>query len=276
MDMDRNWTFWFVIGSQNLYGPETLAQVAEDGQRIAAGLDASGRLPYRIVPKPVLTSAEEIRRLVLDANSDDDCAGLVVFMHTFSPSKMWITGLDRLDKPYCHLHTQFNREIPDLGIDMDFMNLHQSAHGDREHGFIGARLRMPRKIIAGYWEDEAVLRRLGDWMRVAVGAVAGQTLRVMRFGDNMREVAVTEGDKVEAQRKLGWQVNTWAPGELARRVDAVSSTDVDRTMNEYVSTLRPRTWRACDTRRGSNARWKRCCGSTVVKLFPIPLRICPA
>ncbi|NLN46275.1 MAG: L-arabinose isomerase [Clostridiaceae bacterium] len=233
--MDRKWTFWFVTGSQNLYGPETLAQVDEDGRRIAAGLDASAHLPFRIVPKPVLTSAEEIRRLVLDANSDDDCAGLVVFMHTFSPSKMWITGLDRLDKPYCHLHTQFNREIPDLGIDMDFMNLHQSAHGDREHGFIGARLRMSRKIIAGYWEDETVLRRLGDWMRVAVGAVAGQSLRVMRFGDNMREVAVTEGDKVEAQRKLGWQVNTWAPGELARRVDAVGSADIDRTMNEYVS-----------------------------------------
>ncbi len=233
MDPYAKATFWFVTGSQNLYGPETLAQVAADSQAMVAGLNQSGLLPAPVEARPVMTSSDEISRLVLDANSDDHCAGVIVFMHTFSPSKMWIAGLTRLDKPYCHLHTQFNREIPDLDIDMDFMNLHQSAHGDREHGFIAARLRLPRKIIAGYWRDEAVLRRLGDWMRVAVAAGASRALRVLRFGDNMREVAVTEGDKVEAQIKLGWQVNTWAPGELARRVDRVPAADRDRAMGAY-------------------------------------------
>ncbi len=225
--------FWFIAGSQNLYGPETLAKVAEDSQAIVDGLNGSGRLPGGVVLKPVQKSSDEILRTVLDANHDDRCAGVIVFMHTFSPSKMWIGGLGRLDKPYCHLHTQFNRQIPDLGIDMDFMNLNQSAHGDREHGFIGARLRLPRKIIAGYWADAGVQDRLGDWMRVAAGVMASRNLRVMRFGDNMREVAVTEGDKVEAQIKLGWQVNTWPAGQLARTIDSVDSAEIDRRVGEY-------------------------------------------
>ncbi|MBP7401259.1 MAG: L-arabinose isomerase [Clostridia bacterium] len=225
--------FWFLAGSQDLYGPETLAQVEADCRAMVEGLNATGALPCPLVLRPVMKSPGEITRAVLDANHDDRCAGVVAFMHTFSPSKMWIAGLERLDKPYCHLHTQFNRGIPDLGIDMDYMNLHQSAHGDREHGFIGARLRLPRKIIAGHWEDPRVARRMGEWMRVAAGVLAGRSLRVMRFGDNMREVAVTEGDKVEAQIRLGWQVNTWPAGLLAERVGAIGSTETDRLLDEY-------------------------------------------
>lgn len=188
--------FWFVVGSQFLYGPEVLETVAARAAEMAAEL--SRALPFPLVCKVTAKTAKEISDVVKEANYDDACAGVVTWCHTFSPSKMWINGLDALQKPWCHFATQYNREIPNEEIDMDFMNLNQAAHGDREHGFIGARLRKPRKVIAGYWQDAPVQKRLGDWMRAAVGAAVSRTMKVMRFGDNMREVAVTEGDKVEA------------------------------------------------------------------------------
>ena len=228
-----DYEFWFVTGSQLLYGPETLEQVEADSRIITAELNSSGHLPCRLKQIPVIKTINEVTNLVKDANHSESCAGIVTFMHTFSPSKMWIAGLSQLQKPFCHLHTQFNRKIPNLGIDMDFMNLNQSAHGDREHGFIGARLRMPRKVIAGFWEDEALQRRLGDWMRAAYGVAVSKNLAVMRFGDNMREVAVTEGDKVEAQRVFGWQVNTWPVGQLAETIERVSDAEVNALLEEY-------------------------------------------
>ena len=201
--------FWFLVGSQSLYGQETLDRVAQQSQNIASELDNSALLPCKVVYKATLKTPEEIERWIKEANYDDACAGIIVWMHTFSPSKMWINGLSLLQKPYCHLHTQFNRNIPDQGIDMDFMNLNQSAHGDREHGFIAARMQLKRKIVVGYWEDEDVQQALGKWMRSAVGAIESRKLKLVRFGDNMRHVAVTEGDKVGTQMQLGWQVNTW-------------------------------------------------------------------
>ena len=229
----KAYQFWFVTGSQFLYGPETLAQVEKDSRAIVAGLNESGRLPCEVVFQPVMKTPEEITRLVQNANHDGRCAGIITFMHTFSPSKMWINGLVLLDKPYCHLHTQFNRQIPDLGIDMDFMNLNQSAHGDREHGFIGARLRMPRKVVVGFWADAAVQDKLGAWMKAAIGVDVSRHLKVMRFGDNMRQVAVTEGDKVEVQIKLGWQVNTWPVGTLVEYSHAVTEEDIDLRLVSY-------------------------------------------
>ncbi len=193
----------------------------------------SQRLPYPLVYKVTAKGNSEIVSIIKEANYHDECAGIVTWCHTFSPSKMWINGLTLLQKPWCHLATQYNQEIPNEEIDMDFMNLNQAAHGDREHGFIGARLRLPRKIIAGYWQDEKVSRRLGEWMRVAVGVAVSREMKVMRFGDNMREVAVTEGDKVEAQKKLGWQVNTWAVGDLVKEMHAVTEDEVDALMAVY-------------------------------------------
>jgi len=178
-------------------------------------------------------TSDEIERLIKEANGSDTCCGVVTWMHTFSPSKMWINGLALLQKPWCHFATQYNRVIPNTEIDMDFMNLNQSAHGDREHGFIGARMRLPRKVIMGYWQDEDVLSELGCWMRSAVGYKESRHLRVVRFGDNMRDVAVTEGDKVEAQIKLGWQVNTWPVGELAETMPAVTEDEIDALVQEY-------------------------------------------
>ena len=192
-----NYELWFVTGSQSLYGEETLKQVAEDSRTIAAALDNNHLMPARIVFKPVLTTSDAITKLCLEANSDQLCAGIITWMHTFSPAKMWIAGLSRLHKPMLHFHTQFNRDIPWADIDMDFMNLNQSAHGDREHAFIAARMHTKRKIITGLWEDEPVLAKLASWMRSAVGAVESRKLKVVRFGDNMRNVAVTEGDKVD-------------------------------------------------------------------------------
>jgi L-arabinose isomerase len=215
---DKEYTFWFITGSQFLYGPETLRHVESNSIEIVEGLNAGGRLPYRVVYKNTMKTAEEVVGVFKEANYSDECAGVITFMHTFSPSKMWINGLGILEKPYLHLHTQFNRSIPDTEIDMDYMNLHQSAHGDREHGFIGARMRCARKVVAGYWEDADVQERIGEWMRAAAGAAESRRLKVMRFGDNMREVAVTEGDKVEVQIKLGWQVNTWPVGMLAEAI----------------------------------------------------------
>ena len=229
----KQYEFWFVVGSQFLYGPEVLETVAARAAEMADVLNASGRLPCKLVYKLTAKTNGEISDLVRQANHDPACAGIVTWCHTFSPSKMWINGLAALQKPWCHLATQYNRTIPNEEIDMDFMNLNQAAHGDREHGFIGARLRAPRKVIAGYWQDEAVQDRLGRWMRAAVGAAVSKELKVMRFGDNMREVAVTEGDKVEVQMKLGWQVNTWPVGQLVEAMDAVTESEIDALMEEY-------------------------------------------
>ena len=223
--------FWFVVGSQFLYGPQVLETVARRGEEMAREL--SGVLPFPLVYKVTAKTSQEITRIVKEANYDDACAGVITWCHTFSPSKMWINGLAGLQKPYCHFATQYNEEIPDEEIDMDFMNLNQAAHGDREHGFIAARLRLPRKVIAGYWRDEQVHRRLGDWMKAAVGVAYSRQMKVMRFGDNMREVAVTEGDKVEVQAKLGWEVNTWPVGRLAEKMDAVSEEEIDALMEVY-------------------------------------------
>ena len=225
--------FWFVVGSQDLYGEEVLKTVAERSAEMAEEL--SKVLPYPLEYKVTAMANKQITDIVKEANYDDTCAGIITWCHTFSPSKMWINGLVNLQKPYCHLATQYNLEIPNEEIDMDFMNLNQAAHGDREHGFIVTRLRMPRKVVAGYWKDEKVHARLGDWMKAAVGVAVSKEMKVMRFGDNMREVAVTEGDKVETQIKLGWQVNTWATGDLVKEMNAVTEAEVDAKMAEYTA-----------------------------------------
>ena len=227
--------FWLLVGSQCLYGDDVLKTVDARAAEMTAAMNAGGALPYTLVYKGTAKSNEEIRELVREANYDKACTGIITWCHTFSPSKMWINGLANLQKPYCHLATQYNREIPGEEIDMDFMNLNQAAHGDREHGFIAARLRIPRKVIAGHWMDETVQKRLGSWMRAAVGVAVSRELRVMRFGDNMREVAVTEGDKVEVQAKLGWQVNTWAVGDLVAEMNAVTEQEIDALMDEYIA-----------------------------------------
>ena len=232
----KQYEFWFVVGSQFLYGPEVLETVARRAAEMADWMNASGKLPCKVVYKVTAKTQKEISDVVREANYQPSCAGIITWCHTFSPSKMWINGFVDLQKPYCHFATQYNREIPNEEIDMDFMNLNQAAHGDREHGFIAARLRMPRKVIAGYWQDEKVLRQLGDWMRAAVGVAFSRQLKVMRFGDNMREVAVTEGDKVEVQAKLGWQVNTWPVGTLVETMNAVTDVEIDELMNLYRAT----------------------------------------
>ena len=229
----KKYEFWFVVGSQFLYGPEVLETVAARAAEMAEKLSAV--LPYPLVYKLTAKTNQEITDIVREANYDANCAGIVTWCHTFSPSKMWINGFANLQKPYCHLATQYNKEIPNDEIDMDFMNLNQAAHGDREHGFIAARMRLPRKIIAGHWEEASVQKRLGDWMKAAVGVAFSKTVKVMRFGDNMREVAVTEGDKVEVQIKLGWQVNTWPVGTLVETMDAVTDEEIDALMAEYAA-----------------------------------------
>lgn len=230
----KKYTFWFVTGSQHLYGPETLEMVAEDSKNISEGLDRNPAIPYRVIFKPVLTTPDAIRELCLEANSDDSCAGIITWMHTFSPAKMWIAGLSVLNKPMLHLHTQFNRDIPWDSIDMDFMNLNQSAHGDREFGFIGARMRIARKVIVGHWQDADTCSRIGNWMRTAVALEASRRLKVARFGDNMRDVAVTEGDKVEAQVKFGWSISGYGIGDLVRRINNVSDSEVKKLLEEYI------------------------------------------
>ena len=225
--------FWLLVGSQTLYGDDVLRTVDERAAEMVKYLNESGKLPYDLVYKGTAKSNDEISSVIREANYDKECTGIITWCHTFSPSKMWINGLASLQKPYCHLATQYNREIPNGEIDMDFMNLNQAAHGDREHGFIAARLRIPRKVIAGYWQDERVIERLGSWMKSAAGVAVSRELKVMRFGDNMREVAVTEGDKVEVQAKLGWQVNTWAVGDLVREMNAVTNSEIDALMAEY-------------------------------------------
>lgn len=223
--------FWFIVGSQELYGQEVLDIVADRAREMAEKL--SQVLPYPLRYKITAKSSSEITKVIKEANYDDVCAGIVTWCHTFSPSKMWISGLQLLQKPWLHFATQFNREIPNEEIDMDFMNLNQAAHGDREHGFIGARLRKPHKIIAGYWQEPDVQARIGSWMKAAVGVAVSKEMKVMRFGDNMRDVAVTEGDKVEVQKKLGWEVNTWAVGDLVNEMAAVTEEQVDELMDSY-------------------------------------------
>ncbi len=224
---------WFVTGSQGLYGEETLRQVASQSQVIAEALDAAPEIPVRVVWQPVLTGAEAIRRLFLAASADDACIGVVAWMHTFSPAKMWIGGLEALGKPLLHLHTQANVELPWASIDMDFMNLNQAAHGDREFGYIQTRLGTRRKTVAGHVSDPRVTAAVGTWARAAAGWAATRSLKLARFGDNMRYVAVTEGDKTEAEAVFGVQVNTWSVNDLVAAVDAVSDADIDALVAEY-------------------------------------------
>ncbi len=224
---------WFVTGSQHLYGEETLAQVDRDSQAIAQALNAASQIPVRVVFKPVLTTPEAIHTLCQEANVDANCIGLITWMHTFSPAKMWIAGLGALQKPFMHLHTQFNRDIPWAEIDMDFMNLNQSAHGGREFGFIGTRMRKERKVVVGHWQDPEVLDQVGVWTRAACAWHDSQGMKVARFGDNMREVAVTEGDKVEAQKRFGYSVNGYGVGELVQFVDAVTGAEIERQLAAY-------------------------------------------
>ncbi|MFS0613566.1 L-arabinose isomerase [Lederbergia ruris] len=229
----KDYEFWFVTGSQNLYGEDVVKQVEEHSRKIVAGLDQDPAVTYKLVFKSVVKEADSIRRLFLEANADENCAGIITWMHTFSPAKMWIAGLNALKKPLLHLHTQFNRDIPWDSIDMDFMNLNQSAHGDREFGFIGSRMNIKRKVVVGHWENQEVRERIGSWMRTAVAVSESHNLKVARFGDNMRNVAVTEGDKVEAQIKLGWTVDAYGVGDLVERIEAVSEQDIDQLMEEY-------------------------------------------
>jgi L-arabinose isomerase len=224
---------WLVAGSQHLYGPETLDKVAEHALAIADSFTHSTAMPVKTVAKPVMTTAEAIHRLCLEANTAGNCIGIVAWMHTFSPAKMWLAGLCALQKPLAHLHTQFNRELPWTAIDMDFMNLNQSAHGDREFGFAVSRLRMDRKVIVGYWQDQDVLAELAAWARAAAAWHDAQSLKVARFGDNMRQVAVTEGDKVEAQIRLRYTVNGYGMGDLVRTVEQVTEAATDKLVSEY-------------------------------------------
>ena len=236
---------WFVTGSQHLYGPKTLEKVAEHSREIAGALGSSKHSPARVIFKPVLTTPEVIRQLCLEANSTDSCVGLITWMHTFSPAKMWIAGLSLLKKPFLHLHTQYNREIPWAEIDMDFMNLNQAAHGDREFGFIGSRMRLNRKVVVGHWQDEDVQAGIGVWMRAACAWADWQGAKIARFGDNMRDVAVTEGDKVEAQIRLGYDVYGYGVGDLVRAVKEAADGDIKKMamayLDEYdvVPALRP-------------------------------------
>ena len=223
MKAAKNYKFWFATGSQDLYGEECLRKVAEHSRIIVDRLNASGVLPYEVVWKPTLITNEVIRRTFNEANADEECAGVITWMHTFSPAKSWILGLQEYRKPLLHLHTQFNQEIPYDTIDMDFMNENQAAHGDREYGHIVTRMGIERKVIVGYWEDRQVQERIASWMRTAIGIMESSHIRVMRVADNMRNVAVTEGDKVEAQIKFGWEVDAYPVNEIAEAVEAVGS-----------------------------------------------------
>jgi len=227
---------WFITGSQHLYGEETLKKVAEHSQQIASGLDSSGQIPVRVVYKPVVKSTEEIYETLLQANIAENCIGVITWMHTFSPAKMWIRGLSILKKPLLHLHTQFNRDIPWSSIDMDFMNLNQAAHGDREFGFIVSRMRKNRKVVVGHWQDTEVLAQINAWTRAAAGWFDWQGAKFVRFGDNMRFVAVTDGDKVEAELKFGFSVNTHGIGDLVAVINAVPDNAIDALINEYEAT----------------------------------------
>ena len=229
----KNYKFWFCTGSQDLYGDECLANVAAHSKEIVAKLNESGKLPFEVVWKPTLITNELIRKTFNEANTDDECAGVIVWCHTFSPAKSWILGLKELRKPLLHLHTQYNEEIPYDSIDMDFMNENQAAHGDREWGHIVTRMGIERKVVVGHWSDPVVQEKIASWQRVAVGVVESSHIRVMRVADNMRNVAVTEGDKVEAQIKFGWEVDAYPVNEIAESVAAVSQSDTNALVDEY-------------------------------------------
>jgi L-arabinose isomerase len=228
-----NLEVWFVAGSQHLYGPEVLKDVEQHSTTIASTLTASSQIPVKIVGKPVMTNSDSIHQLCLDANGSKSCVGLILWMHTFSPARMWIAGLRVLNKPFLHLHTQFNQELPWSNIDMDFMNLNQSAHGDREFGFIGARMRLKRKVVVGFWQDTDVHSEIGVWTRAASAWHDTQRLKVARFGDNMRNVAVTEGDKVDAEIKLCYAVNGYGVGDLVQRVAQVTDSEIEELTVQY-------------------------------------------
>ena len=231
----KDYKFWFCTGSQDLYGDEVLQHVAAHSKEIVDTLNASGTLPYEVVWKPVLITNQLIRETFNKANEDESCAGVITWMHTFSPAKSWILGLQEYRKPLLHLHTQYNEELPYDTIDMDFMNENQAAHGDREYGHIVSRMRIERKVVVGYWKDPVVQGKIASWMRTAVGVIESSHIRVMRVADNMRNVAVTEGDKVEAQIKFGWEVDSYPVNEIADSVAAVSESDVNALMDEYES-----------------------------------------
>ena len=232
----RNYKFWFATGSQDLYGDECLANVAAHSKQMVDEWNKSGRFPYEIVWKPTLIDSASIRQTFNDANADRDCAGVITWMHTFSPAKSWILGLSEFRKPLLHLATQFNEEIPYDTIDMDFMNENQSAHGDREYGHIVTRMGIERKVIMGHWADAGVQERMAGWMRTAIGVLESSHIRVARIADNMRNVAVTEGDKVEAAIKFGWEVDAWPVNEAVDYVNAVSEADTKALTDEYYDT----------------------------------------
>jgi L-arabinose isomerase len=229
----KNNEIWFVTGSQHLYGPETLKQVASDSSKIAAALDKSSLITQKVVFKPVLTTPDSITELCTEANTSKNCIGLITWMHTFSPAKMWIRGLSILNKPFLHFHTQLNRDIPWESIDMNFMNLNQSAHGDREFGFIGARMRLNRKVVVGHYQDHDAVERIAVWIRAASAYNDAINMKVARFGDNMRDVAVTEGNKVSAQMKMGYSVYGFGIGDLVKHVNDVSPASINKLLAEY-------------------------------------------
>ena len=226
---------WFVTGTKHLYGPETLKQVAADSTKIAAALDKSPKIPVKIVFKPILTTPDSITELCIEANNSKNCVGLITWMHTFSPAKMWIRGLTILNKPFLHFHTQMNRDIPWETIDMNFMNLNKSAHGDREFGFIGARMRLNRKVVVGHWQDQETVDRIAIWIRAAAAYNDALNMKIARFGDNMRDVAVTEGNKVSAQIKMGYSVYGYGIGDLVKYVNEVSGGAIKKLIAEYGS-----------------------------------------
>jgi len=233
MDIYNQSEIWFVTGSQHLYGDKTLKKVKEDSEIVARYIDDSGLIPVRLVFKPVMTSEPDITRLCSVANNDDKCVGLILWMHTFSPAKMWINGLKSLSKPLLHFHTQFNRDIPWDTIDMDFMNLNQSAHGGREFGFAGSRLRMERKVVTGHWKDADCIEEIAVWIRAALAYADTKKLRIARFGDNMRDVAVTEGDKVSAQIQMNYSVHGFGVGELVNECNEIAGKDIQDLIEEY-------------------------------------------
>jgi L-arabinose isomerase len=226
---------WFITGSQHLYGPETLKQVAVNSETIVKAFNSNPDLPVTTVFKPVVKTPEEILNICIAANTSKECIGVITWMHTFSPAKMWIAGLKALTKPMAHLHTQFNRDIPWSEIDMDFMNLNQSAHGDREFGFMVSRMRKDRKVIVGHWQDPDVIHQLSVWMRAAAAWADCQGMKIARLGDNMREVAVTEGDKVEAQLRFGWSVNGFGMGDLTKFITAIAESQIEKLVDQYAA-----------------------------------------
>ncbi|MEN0053356.1 MAG: L-arabinose isomerase [Mucilaginibacter sp.] len=242
----KTFEVWFITGSQDLYGEETLKKVAEHSQQITSGLNDASQIPVHVVYKPVVKSTDEIYNTLQQANVAENCIGIITWMHTFSPAKMWIRGLSILKKPMLHLHTQFNRDIPWSSIDMDFMNLNQSAHGDREFGFMVSRMRINRKVVVGHWQDSEVISQIETWTRAAAGWYDWQGAKFARFGDNMRFVAVTDGDKVEAELKFGFSVNTYGIGDLVAVINAISDTEVNALVDEYEATYTM----AADLKRG--------------------------